>query len=140
MLRALGRPFVKAAKVCTIRTGMMRFPLDQHVAAADASGEDLTVTVRQEFLATQRDLLNYRIEKFWEEIADLRNGAGVSLASVGVSDLVLFVRFVTALVFAYMMGVVIGRRSVFPALRPDSPFVVQARMQNPNYADIPQRY
>lgn len=109
-------------------------PLAQHIAAYKSNGEDLTDAVRNEYWSWHRELLPHRLDQFYREWAVLRQGGRVSLATLSIKDVVYVLRFwVLRLVLLFMIGVMLGRRSIYPWIAPTSPFNQQLRYENPNY-------
>ena len=114
----------------TTRLAQVDGPLKGHIERANATGEDLTVAVWQEFTTNQKTLLKYRYNRFVTEF-DIASHGGVSLATTGYKDAVKFARFLTRLLVVFIVTVMFGRQSVYPLLPPGSGFMQQINQMNP---------
>nr|CAJ2466965.1 unnamed protein product [Leishmania braziliensis] len=122
LARALAKPFTVPVAMCARQIAAMDEPLKRHIDAYEARGEDITIAVWREYVDGQRVLLPYRWAKLRNEIAYLTSGE-MAITDVSFADFLLIVRFLTKCLFIFIVAVMVGRRSVFPSLKPTSPFV-----------------
>ncbi|RNE99763.1 hypothetical protein TraAM80_08057 [Trypanosoma rangeli] len=120
--KALARPFVALVASMDSRIDRMDEPLKRHIQHHNKSGEDLCASVWHEYWSYQKALLSYRKTRFFSELSYITGGT-LSVASIGVKDVILFSRAFTKCLFIFIICVLIGRRSVFPSLEPTSVFV-----------------
>ncbi|KAF8303189.1 hypothetical protein TcYC6_0041960 [Trypanosoma cruzi] len=119
---ALTKPFVALVASMDRRIDLMDEPLKRHIQHHNNSGEDLCASVWHEYWSYQKALLPYRKTRLLSELSYMARGK-ISLASMGVKDIILFSRVLTKCLFLFIIFVIIGRRSVFPSLEPNSVFV-----------------
>lgn len=98
-----------------------------------ATGTDFAANATRNFIALQFKLVPYRIMRVAEEA----QAFGCAVRSFKVSDIGLKWivgegRFVARCMFLFMLGVIVGRNSVYPLLEPGSPFVKELQYRNPN--------
>lgn len=134
--RAIIKPFVAvsamANKAAQKRLVTMHDddPLKQHIAAADASGDDLTAAVWDEYWTTSCALCDYRSERFFDEVRAFRSAEVWSVATMNVATVATITRACIRLVLAFMLGIMLGRNSCLPLMSAGSPLL--AGVENPN--------
>ncbi|KAG5469211.1 hypothetical protein LSCM4_02609 [Leishmania orientalis] len=102
------------------------------IKAQEARGADAATISRQRFLREQRQLVSYRVVRFFAECRYIASGQYYKNYNVGcfLQD----VRFATQAFFIFLMAVMIGRRSVYPPISPTSPLAIALDHKvNPNY-------
>lgn len=102
------------------------------IKSAEASGADAASLSRQRFLHEQRQLMSYRVVRCFEEARYVASGQYFKHYNVGcfLQD----ARFFTQALFIFLVAVLVGRRSVFPPIHPDSPLAIALDHKvNPNY-------
>nr|CCC91792.1 conserved hypothetical protein [Trypanosoma congolense IL3000] len=123
MLRkAITKPFTTVVLSMSRKIDHMDEPLKHHIEEHYRSGEDLCANVWQEYWSYQRRLLSYRWKRLSNEMTYIREG-NISMAVIDVKGAILCVRVLTKCLFLFLIFTILGRRSVFPTLDPDSPFV-----------------
>ncbi|KAG8342596.1 hypothetical protein TRVL_06575 [Trypanosoma vivax] len=120
--RILGSPFSIIATCVQKHINRMDEPLKRHIEEHNTTGEDLCANVWKEYWAHQRRLIPYRWKRFASELAYIRAG-NVSVANTSLKHVILYARALIRCFFLFIVFAVVGRRSVFPPLEPDSPFV-----------------
>eukprot|EP00796_Vickermania_ingenoplastis_P010596 gene10596-7360_t len=106
--------------------------LQERIAADRVAGVDTAATASRRFWKEQRQLCAYRVQRFVEESCHVFSGA--YFRDYGVAKAVQDLRFLTQAFFIFLMAVLIGRRTVYPPIKPDSPFVLALEhKENPNY-------
>lgn len=103
-------------------------PLKERIAADSAEGVDTAVRSSKQFFQDQKQLLAYRTVRMIEESKHIFSGA--YFKDYGILKAVDDLRFLTQCFFLFLIFVIIGRRSVFPPIRPDSPFVEGLKEKN----------
>jgi hypothetical protein len=133
LARTLVKPVTVPVAACARRVAEMDEPLKRHIDAYEAKGEDITVAVWREYVAGQRALLPYRWEKLKNETAYLVSGQ-MAITDLSFADFLFFARFLTKCLFIFIIAVIVGRCSIFPALQPESPFVEEVvKSWQPNH-------
>eukprot|EP00759_Apiculatamorpha_spiralis_P058736 PhF_6_TR9309/c0_g1_i1/m.14717 len=94
--------------------------LKERIAQADATGDDLATDSTKAFVQLQYDLISYRIQKFKVELNHFLNEP---LGNYTYKNWFVFFRFLVRCLFIYMGALMVGRRSIYPPVYPDSPFV-----------------
>lgn len=122
LIKVLAKPISVPVAACTARVSNMREPLKHHIDAAEANGEDVCEKVWHEYVSWQTKLLPYRLSKLQAEVGQMASGK-MPLSELSFHDTVLFLKWATTCLFLFLVGVMVGRRSVFPPLAPTSPFV-----------------
>jgi hypothetical protein len=102
-----------------------------------AAGTDMAAAATADFLALQTQLYWYRVARVRDEWRALTaaDGGESPLAPKNWSfkGFLVELRFATRLVFVFMLTYVLARQSVYPLLKPGSPFLEQKKYMNPNY-------
>ena len=70
--------------------------------------------------------IGYRIRKLRDEFTALSQS---KLIDYDHTHFIVFLRWCLRLLFLYIVGVMVGRQSMFPLLHPTSPFVETLRKQ-----------
>lgn len=122
LVRTLVKPVTVPVAACVRRVAAMDEPLKRHIDAYEAKGEDITAAVWQEYVEGQRALLPYRWEKLKSEASYITSGQ-MAYTDLSFADMLIFARFLTKCLFIFIVAVIVGRRSIFPSLQPESPFV-----------------
>lgn len=122
LVRTLVKPVTVPVAACVRRVAEMDEPLKRHIDAYEAKGEDITAAVWREYFEGQRALLPYRWEKLKNETSYLVSGQ-MAYTDLSFADVLIFARFLTKCLFLFIVAVIVGRRSIFPPLQPESPFV-----------------
>ncbi|GET92039.1 hypothetical protein, conserved [Leishmania tarentolae] len=102
------------------------------IKAQEAAGADAATISRQRFLREQRQLMSYRVVRFFEECRYIASGQYYKNYNIGcfLQD----TRFATQALFIFLMAVMVGRRSVYPPISPNSPLAIALDHKvNPNY-------
>ncbi|CAJ1035611.1 hypothetical protein Q4I30_007182 [Leishmania utingensis] len=102
------------------------------VKKQESSGADAATISRQRFLREQHQLMSYRVVRFFEECRYIASGQYYKNYNIGcfLQD----ARFATQAFFIFLMAVMVGRRSVYPPISPNSPLaIVFDHKVNPNY-------
>ncbi len=123
-MAAVARIFTKPFRSVHIRAvnsvaAMPTCAIKSQIDVHEASGEDLAMKSSLEFAAWQRQLVQYRWDRLKEEIAVVKTG-GVSLATTTFKEYVRFLRLLTRMLATFVLCTMVGRRSIFPLLPPDS--------------------
>lgn len=106
--------------------------LQEKIAADSAIGADTAALTTKKFFAEQRQLIHYRVVRLIEEARYVFSGQYFKEYSIG--KLLEDLRFLTQAFLLFLVMVLIGRRSVYPPIAPDSPFVLALENKpNPNY-------
>lgn len=121
MIRTLAKPITVPVAACVGRVARMDEPLKRHIDAAEATGDDVCAQVWREYVSWQVKLLPYRWHKLQMELDQLTSGK-MPISELTFSDFILFAKFATTCLFLFLVGVMVGRRSVFPSIQPGSPF------------------
>ncbi|CAD2221428.1 hypothetical protein AGDE_04513 [Angomonas deanei] len=128
-------PIVRTANKIESRSAskMAANPVAQaYLSQYAASGQDAAAASTARFITEQKALLSYRVVRLFEESRYVFSGAhfkNYNLAK-GLDDL----RFLTTLLFVFIIFVIFGRQTVYPPIRPDSPFALALQHKtNPNY-------
>ena len=124
----------KLYRLCAQRVAMREGPIAEHISNHNAAGTDVAAAVWNEYKGNCRALFSYRRRRFAEEVAQLRSGGVVSLATFGLKDAVTCVNFFARLLACYMAGIMVGRDSILPPMSPGSPLAAGSEYANPNYA------
>lgn len=107
-------------------------PLRANIDAATEKGEDAAALMSKQYFSSQKKLLWYRSARFAQETRHVVTGE--YFKGYGLGKFLDDLRFLTQSFFLFLMFVIIGRRSVFPPVKPDSPFVEALKDKvNPNY-------
>ena len=114
------------------RVAVIEGPLAQHIRQHQAAGTDLTQAVNREFVANWSALWPYRRARFWREVALIREGGVISMATIGFVDALMIAKAATRCLACYMLGVMAVRGSVLPLMAPDSPLRPGLDFVNPN--------
>ncbi|KPI83090.1 hypothetical protein ABL78_7890 [Leptomonas seymouri] len=122
LARTLVKPITVPVAACARRVAAMDEPLKRHIDACEAAGEDVTAAVWREYVDGQRALLPYRLEKLRDEASYITSGR-MAYTDLSFADMVIFARFLTKCLLIFIIAVLVGRRSIFPPLQPESPFV-----------------
>lgn len=104
----------------------------QWIQSQESKGADAASSATKQFVHMQRQLMSYRVVRFFGESRHVLSGEYFKRYSwaKAVDD----ARFLTQLFFLFLCGVMLGRRSVFPPIAPDSPFALALDHKvNPNY-------
>lgn len=102
------------------------------IAAHEATGADAASLSTKRYLSEQSQLINYRVVRFFEECRYLASGQYAKHYDMGCA--LKDARFLTQALFVFLMTVMVGRRSVYPPIRPDSPLAIALEHKvNPNY-------
>ncbi|KAG5495257.1 hypothetical protein JKF63_02312 [Porcisia hertigi] len=102
------------------------------IEAQETTGADAATVSRQRFLREQRQLVSYRVVRFFEECRYIASGQYYKNYNIGC--LLQDARFATQALFIFLITVMVGRRSVYPPISPNSPLAVALDHKlNPNY-------
>lgn len=114
------------------RVSQIPQPLQASIKDAAEKGEDVAALMSKQYFSNQKKLLWYRAARFAEETRYICTGG--YFKDYGFGKFLDDLRFLTQCFFLFLMFVIIGRRSVFPPLKPGSPFVQALEDKvNPNY-------
>ncbi|CCW69339.1 unnamed protein product [Phytomonas sp. Hart1] len=103
------------------RLAMLEPETMKYVQAHEADGTDAAKALTSFHIQQQRHLLHYRVLRFCTEFRYLFSMQ--YFKNYNVKDFVWDARFLTRALFLFIVGVIVGRQSVFPLIEPDSPFV-----------------
>ncbi|KEG07094.1 hypothetical protein DQ04_10931010 [Trypanosoma grayi] len=104
----------------------------QAIAEHNANGTDAAVCSTKRYIYEQKQLINYRVVRFFDECRYLASGE--YFRTYTVKNLIWDVRFFTKVLLLFILGVLFGRQSIFPPIDPDSPLVTALETKvNPNY-------
>lgn len=126
MIRALAMPVTVPVAAAVARVARMDEPLKRHIDRAEATGEDVTALVWREYVDYQKKLLPYRWDKFLSELMMVGLGHR-PISELTCVDAVFAARWLTKCLVLFLVFVMLGRGSVFPAIEPTSPFVEEVR-------------
>ena len=101
------------------------------VNAAKADGTDLAEQTTKTFIADSFKLVAYRIERGTYE-ANYVMDNWRTLDYSNYKNWIIMARFFVRLTAVYIFFYIYGRKSAFPLLTPDSPFLEGMKYQNPN--------
>lgn len=124
------KPWGRLVASSEAKIAAMSGPLRAHIDNARADGSDVTHGLFSEYTANQSSLCDWRKSRACAELAAIRSGQAVSLAGMGVKEFAKTAHFLTQIVFLFIVGVMVGRNSVFPILPSDSPFRMQLELQS----------
>lgn len=127
------KPLLKIVAAANLRISTLEGPLKQHIVRCDATGEDLTAAVWNEYKTCQLKLLQYRREKLWDEAAYLFSGSAFSFATLTYKDIIIGLRIATKCLALFLIFTMIARGTVFPLVEPTSPFMQQIDLLQPNF-------
>ena len=122
VISTIVKPWTALVASSVARIQKMPEPLRGQVDAHRNSGEDLTASVFREYATAQKELMGYRWTRLKLELEHVTTG-GVALATITRRDLFWYSRALVRCVFLFLLFTFVGRGSVFPLLRPDSPLV-----------------
>lgn len=98
----------------------------------EATGVDAASVATDQFVLLQGQLMHYRVTRLFAECRHIASGAYCK--DYGLGKLLQDARFLTQLFFVFLVSVMVGRRSVFSPIDPDSPFAIALDNKvNPNY-------
>lgn len=124
------KPWGRLVANSEAKIAAMSGPLRAHIDKSRAEGTDLTQKLFEEYTANQSALFDWRKSRACAEFATFRSGQVFSLAGFGIKESVKAAHFFTHIFFLFIVGVMIGRNSVFPILPTDSPFRLQLELQS----------
>lgn len=132
----VSQPFVnlalKVEKRAVRKTGALQGAVAEQVAIHDAAGSDAAQASTRRFVAEQQSLFNYRIARFFHEARYIASGEYCK--GYNYKNFIIDLRTVTKMVALYLIFRILARGSVFPAITPDSPFVLALETKtNPNF-------
>lgn len=102
------------------------------IKANEATGTDAASLSTKRFLHEQHQLMSYRVVRFFEESRYIASGQYFKHYNFGcfLQD----ARFLTQAMFIFLCAVLVGRRSIYPPIYPDSPLAIALDHKvNPNY-------
>jgi hypothetical protein len=131
----VSRPFAVAVNkieaTAMERTARNPAAVLEYIATHEAAGTDAAQASTRRYMGEQRDLMFYRVSRFFDECHAI--GRGEYCRNYTVKSFVLDLRMLTKMLFLYAVFVMVGRQSVFPLLEPDSPFYLgYLTKRNPN--------
>ena len=133
LVSAVNQPFVKVVATASARVNAMSGPLKQHIDRSNASGEDVTAAVWNEYITWQQELLSYRYGKFWAELREISSGKVASFANTTYKECIIGLRVVTKCICLFLICTMVGRGTVYPLLEPTSPFMQEVDLLQPNH-------
>lgn len=136
LVRKLVKPLTLPVAICTSQVHQMDEPLKRHIDAYEQRGEDVCAAVWQEYITSQRALLQYRWKKLQQEVTYITSGQ-MSMVDLTAGDALQLLRFATKCLFLFLIAVMVGRRSIFPPLEPTSVFVEEVvKNWQPNHVNV----
>ncbi|KPA84368.1 putative mitochondrial hypothetical protein [Leptomonas pyrrhocoris] len=98
----------------------------------ESTGADAAAMSTKRFLHEQQQLLSYRVVRFFDEVRFL--GSGQYFKQYNFACFLQDARFFTQALFIFLCAVLVGRRSIFAPIHPDSPLAIALDHKvNPNY-------
>lgn len=95
----------------------------EYIAGHETVGSDAATHSTKRFLREQSTLMHYRVVRFFSEARYLLSGQYIR--EYDAKKLVVDLRFGTKLMFLFIAGILVGRRTIYPPMRPDSPFLLE---------------
>lgn len=106
--------------------------MQERIAADTEKGIDTAALSSKRFYHEQKGLMAYRVVRLKDEACHVFSGE--YFKNYGIAKALDDLRFLTQCLFLFIIFVLIGRRSVYPPIKPDSPFVIALENKtNPNY-------
>jgi len=126
-----GAFYRRAAKQLAVAPAEFTKQMELHQAA----GTDFAAATTNQFLLLQTQLVPYRVARCRDEWRALTNCEDFPLAfkNWSLKGAIVELRFLTRLLFVFMFSYICARQSVYPLLKPGSPFLEQKKYMNPNY-------
>ena len=113
------------------RTARYQDEYATNMAAHNAAGTDLAMTTTNQFIKDSFKLIPYRIERAGDEFKYVCSGQYCK--NFDRYNLVVELRFLTRLLFVFMVSCMYWRGSMFPLIEPESPFAEGFQYKlNPN--------
>ncbi|KAG8342929.1 hypothetical protein ERJ75_000379000 [Trypanosoma vivax] len=129
-------PFCRLASKLQARSSLKLASADETIlkviAEHNANGTDAAASSTKRYMTEQKQLFHYRVVRFFDECHYLASGN--YFRTYTKANFILDVRFVTKVFFLFIVGTLVGRKSIFPPIDPDSPLVLALENKvNPNY-------
>ena len=130
------KPVVKLGSVLHAgaikRTGRYTDEFAQNMARHNVEGTDMAATMTNQFINNQVKMVPYRVERAGDELKYIMSGQYCK--KFGLTDLVVELRFISRLFFLFMTFCILGRKSIYPLIGPDSQFAEGFKFKvNPNF-------
>jgi hypothetical protein len=102
------------------------------IKSNEATGADAASMSTKRFLHEQHQLMSYRVVRFFEEARYI--GSGQYFKNYNLGCFLQDMRFLTQALCIFLCAVLVGRRSIYPPIHPDSPLAIALDHKvNPNY-------
>ncbi|KPI87333.1 hypothetical protein ABL78_3574 [Leptomonas seymouri] len=129
-------PCVSTAQKIECRSAATLQRVEPAVAAwiktNEATGADAASMSTKRFLHEQGQLMSYRVVRFFQEARYVFSGQ--YFKNYNIACMLQDARFFTQALFIFLCAVLVGRRSIFPPIHPDSPLAIALDHKvNPNY-------
>ncbi|ORC87232.1 uncharacterized protein TM35_000232030 [Trypanosoma theileri] len=129
-------PFCKVACKIEKRSATKLTAVDAAIAKTiadhNANGTDAAVSSTKRYVHEQKQLLHYRVVRFFDECRYLASGE--YFRTYSMTNFIWDMRFFTKVLLLFILGTLFGRQSIFPPIDPDSPLVLALETKvNPNY-------
>ena len=116
----------KVHRKAVVSTRFLPKEIKSTVEEYQAHGDDFTADLSRKYWRIQSMCFGYRVLKLKDELIALTQ---YKMSDYDHTHLVLFIRWCIRLLFLFMVGLMMGRQSVYPLVRPTSPFVQELKKQ-----------